>query len=498
MTDEAAEPGDSEDGDSEDGILSRPYIAVTLANLTIVALAAFDGLAVIAALPSIAEDLGNVSLLPWVATTYLGASSVAVIVAGPIIDAVGVRRTFRFTGIWFLVTSAAVAAAPSMGWLLAARAAQGIGGGLVFAVALAAIGLTYPHRLRPRAFAANGAVWGVMGFGGPALAAGLLAVAGWRPIFIVQLPLTALALYLGWNTLPSTRDKPRRIRTDWVGVALLGGSTIVSLLALGQVGNRSWLALLGAGFMVVLLAIYWRHSGRHHEPVLQRRHLSRFPLVWVHLSSGLVLAAGLAADNYLPLYVQVSRGRSEGFAAFSVVFLTVGWTTASFTYARVLEAWAEVDVILLGASMLLPSLAAAGTTVALDAPLVLVFTAFFFVGLSIGFVSTGGLTLIQGASVDNEMGRVNAAHQFLRTLSITYGVAIGGAVLLFVVDRRIGDVEVVRQVLSGEEPAGLGEATADAVGAGLAWVVVAAGVLGVGCLVSALRLRTQTRAARVA
>ena len=64
--------------------------------------------------------------------------------------------------------------------------------------------------------------------------------------------------------------------------------------------------------------------------------------------------------------------------------------------------------------------------------------------------------------------------------------------LLFVVDSRIGDVEVVRQVLSGEDSAGVGTATADAVGAGLAWVVVVAGVLGAGCLLAAWRLRAQT------
>ena len=60
----------------------------------------------------------------------------------------------------------------------------------------------------------------------------------------------------------------------------------------------------------------------------------------------------------------------------------------------------------------------------------------------IGFVSTAGFTLLQGGSDESEMGRVNAAHQFIRTLCITYGVAIGGAVLLFVVDRRAGDVEM--------------------------------------------------------
>ena len=65
-------------------------------------IAAFDGLAITAALGAITEDLGHVALLPWVISAYLAASAVAVIVAGPVIDAIGVRRTFRITGAWFL------------------------------------------------------------------------------------------------------------------------------------------------------------------------------------------------------------------------------------------------------------------------------------------------------------------------------------------------------------------------------------------------------------
>ena len=140
------------------GIWSPDYVAVTLANLTIVAIAAFDELALDAALPAIADDLGNVALLPWVITAFLATSAVAGIAAGPIIDAVGVRRTFRVTGVWFLAASALAAIAPTMPLLVVARALQGIGGGLVIAVALAAVGLAYPGRLRARAFAANSMV----------------------------------------------------------------------------------------------------------------------------------------------------------------------------------------------------------------------------------------------------------------------------------------------------------------------------------------------------
>ncbi|GIR37521.1 MAG: hypothetical protein CM15mP49_29060 [Actinomycetota bacterium] len=67
---------------------------------------------------------------------------------------------------------------------------------------------------------------------------------------------------------------------------------------------------------------------------------------------------------------------------------------------------------------------------------------YFLIGASIGFISTSGLTLLQSSSTPEEMGRTNSAHQFLRTLAITYGVAIGGAILLSVVKARTGDVNL--------------------------------------------------------
>ncbi|MEO6652104.1 MAG: MFS transporter [Ilumatobacteraceae bacterium] len=480
--------------DTSGGIWSSDFLPVTLANLTIVAIAAFDGLALVAALPAIADDLGDVALLPWVITAFLATSAIAGITAGPIIDAIGVRRTFRVTGLWFLVSSAIAAAAPNMPLLVAARALQGIGGGLVISVALAAIGLTYPHRLRARAFAANSMVWGVMGFGGPAITAGLLTVAGWRLIFIVQLPITALALAAGWRTLPSTRARPQRITVDTTGIALIAGLVITSLIAVSQVGVRWWLALLGAVVAIGLGVAFWHHSGRAEDPLVERTHITRFPLKRIHITSGLVLIAGLAADNYLPLYMQTTRGRSESFAAFSVVFLTVGWTAAAFVVSRLLEhGWREADTILLGACLMVPAVAAGGFGVALTWPIPIIFAAFMLMGASIGFVSTSGLTLMQSSADDSEMGRVNSAHQFVRTLCITYGVAVGGAILLLVVGNRIGDVEIVRDALGGSDfdPS---PATLDAIRDGLAWVHVFSAAAALACVWAATVLWRMTRA----
>lgn len=465
-----------------DGIWSRRYAAVTLSNLAVVSIAAFDGLAITAALGNIAEDLGRVDLLPWVITAYLATSAVSVIVAGPVIDAIGVRRTFRVTGAWFLVWSAVAAIAPSMPLLIAARALQGIGGGMVMAVALASVGVTYPPAVRPRALAANSMVWGAMGFGGPALTGLLLAVGDWRLVFVVQLPITAVALAVGWNSLPGAAAHAVPARFDRVGVPILAVLTIASLIAVSEVGDRWPVVAAGTAVSAAAAAVYWWHAGRAAEPVVARRHVAGFPAWAVHLVVVITMTAGLALDNYLPIYTQVNRGYSESAAAFTMAFLAVGWTVGSIAYSRRLAHLLPAAVMRGGVSVLLVGSVGAGSAILADAPLGVVLVAYAVVGYGIGTVSTSAMNWLQGSTPPAEMGRATSAHQFVRQLGISYGVAAGGAVVLFVVARQVGDVEAVREALAGDEVE-LGEGAGPAFGDGLAGVAALAtglAVLGLG------------------
>ncbi|MEL0041260.1 MAG: hypothetical protein VW685_08080, partial [Ilumatobacter sp.] len=121
------------------------------------------------------------------------------------------------------------------------------------------------------------------------------------------------------------------------------------------------------------------------------------------------------------------------------------------------------------------------------------------IGVSIGLVSTSGVTYMQRGAAEAEMGRVNSAHQFIRTLAITYAVAIGGAILLATVDARTGDVEAVRELLAGEGtvsvevPAG----TVDAIADGVAGAVVVAFVVSVAAWVVVSRSHRRAVAAGV-
>ncbi len=219
-----------------------------LSTLTLLALSAFDGMSVAAALPEIGNDLG-VRGLTWVLTAFLLSSTVSMLAAGTVIDALGVALTYRLTLVIFMISSVLCTIAPALGLLIAARVLQGIGGGMVMATTITIIGLTIPDHLRSRAYALNSGVWGVMALIGPALAALMVSVGSWRWIFAINLPLVLVAGAIGWNRLDNAGAGERKSNADgtatrpsfdtW-GLVLVAVFTALVLVGLSDLRRASF------------------------------------------------------------------------------------------------------------------------------------------------------------------------------------------------------------------------------------------------------------------
>jgi MFS family permease len=449
---------------------------VTVATLTSVAITAFDGLSVVAALPAIGRDLGNVSLLPWVVTLFVLVTAVATVVGGPLIDGWGARRTFRVGVVIFFVASVACTVAPTMLTLVIARGGQSLGLGLTMATSITTVGLAYPERLRGRAFAAQSAVWGLFAFGGPPLVALAVSTVGWRGVFAANLPVGVLAAVVGWNRLPGRPEgAPARLELDWGSVVLLSAFSGATLLGVSSLGWRS-VPLLAAA--VLLAFAYWRYSGRHPDAALARRHLTDPVLIRWNLFMVLAFAGGIGTSEYLALYARGADGRSEGIAALFVLFMSTGWTVASTITGRVLDRVDALDVALGGLLVMLVSLVSFGVALATSQSIWVLAATQVVVGLGVGALSTSNLTALQSATTPEDAGRVNAANQFLRNLGISYGVAFAGATLLAIVAHRTGDVESVRHLLEGDEDVHAAAGVADSIRTGYAWAVLGSVVLG--------------------
>ena len=224
------------------------------------------------ALPAIQREIGgSLAGLQWIVDAYTLALAAIMLTAGSTADRIGARRIFTLGLAAFATGSAACAAAPQLDVLIAARALQGLGASAMLPCSLALLVHQNPDpRRRARALG----IWGGMGsLGvalGPVIGGVLVTVAGWRSIFLVNVPICLLTIALLRRYATESPRHPDR-RADVPGL-LLGVIMLAALTAsFITAGQQGWLAplpgaLLGAGLVTAWL--FLRAERRHPHPLL--------------------------------------------------------------------------------------------------------------------------------------------------------------------------------------------------------------------------------------
>jgi DHA2 family methylenomycin A resistance protein-like MFS transporter len=266
------------------------------------------------ALPSIQREIGgSLAGLQWVIDAYTLALASVMLTAGSAADRIGARRMFVAGLAVFAVGSAACAAAPTLGVLIAARAVQGVGGSALLPCSLALIVHQFPD---PRARARALGVWGGMGSVGvalgPVLGGALVALTGWRAIFVINVPVCLLTMILLRRHVAESPLKPER-RTDVAGLVLgivsLAGLTGGFIIA----GQQGWLApvpgaLLGAGVLAgVIFVLAERRQAAPMLPLALFRSRELSAATGVGVLFNLCLYGSLIC---LSLFLQQSRHES--------------------------------------------------------------------------------------------------------------------------------------------------------------------------------------------
>lgn len=220
-------------------------------------MAFIDGTAVNVALPALQRDLAaTVGDVQWVVEGYALPLAALILVGGALGDRYGRRAMFSAGVALFALASAACGLAPGIGWLIAARVAQGASAALLVPGSLAILSATFPPESRGRAIGTWSAFTGVTAAVGPLVGGWLVDHQSWRWVFFLNLPLAAAVLALAAWRVPESRDSQAPSRLDWVGAALatlgLSGVTygLIELPEKGAVGASAWLAL-GAGVTVL-------------------------------------------------------------------------------------------------------------------------------------------------------------------------------------------------------------------------------------------------------
>jgi MFS transporter, DHA2 family, methylenomycin A resistance protein len=297
-----APPGRSQTRQRALWVVSAGYFFVLL-DVTIVNVALAD----------VGRSLGaSRAELQWVVDAYALVLASCMLSAGDLVDRFGSRRLLLFGLALFGAASVACAAAPNSGFLIGARAVQGLGAAAILPTSLAIVNQLFPgDRERPRAIGVWAALGGSAMVLGPVLGGLLVSGFGWRAIFWLNLPLVLASLALVVAIVPAgpaARSRQPDLRGQLLGTVALV-ATVFALIEGGREGPSHAAAATGAVAIFASAAFAWV-EWRRRTPLLDPRWFRQAEFSGANAGSGLMNLGTLGALFAISLYLQQRNGLS--------------------------------------------------------------------------------------------------------------------------------------------------------------------------------------------
>jgi EmrB/QacA subfamily drug resistance transporter len=413
------------------------------------------------ALPAIREDLGaSFTDLQWVVDAYALTLAALVLTAGSLADRLGRRRLFAGGLLIFSVASLLCASAPDPTSLNLARAIQGVGGAVMFAVSLALIAQEFPAgRERGMAMGMYGATIGASVAVGPLVGGALTDSLGWQSIFYLNLPIGLAALILTYLKLRENRD-PNATRVDLPGVATISGALFLLVLALLRGNAEGWGSTLivslfagAAGLLGAFVAVERRVA----EPMLPLGLFKRRTFTGVQLAAFTLSGSMFALFLYLTLYLQNYLGHSPLEAGVRYLPITmIGLFVAPIAGALLARVPARlmlsVGLAGVGAGLLLMGGIDAG------AAWTTLLGGFLVAGAGIGLLNPVIADVAVSVVPREQSGMASGINDTFRQVGVALGIAVWGALLVGRGAEQVGAATAGTGRTSPERPRELIEA----------------------------------------
>ncbi|MEV0677319.1 MDR family MFS transporter [Actinosynnema sp. NPDC050436] len=430
-------------------LLTHRQILTILSGLLLgLFLAALDQMIVATAMKTIADQLNGQTLQAWATTAYLITATISTPLYGKLSDIYG-RKPMYLTAIsLFLAGSLLSGIANSMYELAAFRAVQGLGAGGLMSLAMAILADITSPRERSKYTGYFMAVFGVASVAGPVvggLFAGLetfLGTAGWRWVFLVNVPIALVALVVVAKVLNIPHKRVNH-RIDFLGAATITIGLVPLLIVAEQGREWGWASGTSIAMYVVgvlgLVAFVFVQKRMGDEALLPLRLFRRQTFSLgnvVNFLLGIGMFGGMVS---LPLYLQIVKGYSATEAGLMMLPLTFGIMTAAGTsgqYTAKTGRYRIFPIVGLGLmSVVLFTFSTVGTDTPVWQPLVLM----FFMGAGLGLCMQTLLVAIQNDAEPRDMGVATASATFFRQIGGTVGTAVFLSVLFSTVGDKIGN-----------------------------------------------------------
>ncbi|MEU8513528.1 MFS transporter [Kitasatospora sp. NPDC048722] len=383
-------------------------------------------------LPAIGRGLGvGVRSLEWTVDAYTVVLAGLLISSGALADRFGRRRVFRTGLAVFGAASVVCAAAPSVGWLVAARAVQGVGASMLSPVALAIVVNTMPDpRERARAIGVWASVFGLSMAVGPVTGGALLAGLGWRSLFWINAPVIVIALVLSAVFVPESRGSRAR-RLDLPGQALL---TVVIAAGVGvliegpRIGWTSPAALAAYALGTAATAAFVRVESRRAEPLMDVR-LFRSPVFSGAVLGAVAVFVALNVTLLLnTLYLQHARGFTPLAAGAATLPMALGATVCAPWSGRLVGRHGpRLPLTVAGAFILAGGLCLVGLD--RNTSVALLLGAYLLIGVGFGFANAPITNTAVGGLPPARAGVAGAITSTARQVGSALGIALAGALV---------------------------------------------------------------------
>ncbi len=419
--------------ESPAGLTHQQIRTILIGLMAGMLLAALDQTIVSTSIRVIADDLQGLSAMAWVTTAYLITSTVTTPLYGKLSDIYGRRPMFITAISIFIAGSLLCTFATSMYELAAFRAVQGIGAGGLFSMALAILADIVPPRERAKYQGYFLAVFGMSSVIGP-LVGGFFAgadtifgITGWRWVFLINVPIGAIALVIVAITLhiPHIRTDHR---IDWWGAAalILGIVPLLIVAEQGRIwgwGSAAVLGLIALGIIGVIAFIMIEFRMKDEALIPMRLFHSR--VFSIGLSVNVLIGLGMfGALSTLPLYLQLVKGATPTESGLLLIPMMIGIMGGSVLSGQLTARTGRYKIFPVIGTALLAIAFFAMLTVTVDSPYWLLDLFFLAIGLGLGLCMQTLLIAVQNTVPAKDMGVATSSATFFRQLGGTLGVAV--------------------------------------------------------------------------
>ncbi len=397
--------------------------AVTSLALVMVTL---DNLVVTTALPVIRKDLGaGIEGLEWTVNAYTLTFAVLLLTGAALGDRFGRRRMFAVGLALFTLASAAAALAPSIGVLVAARAAQGVGGAIVTPLTLTILSAAVPAEKRGVALGAWGGIGGLAVALGPLVGGAVVSGLSWQWIFWINVPIGIVLIPLALRRLDETRGSSDRLDLPGLGLASVGLLGVVWGLVRGNGqgwGSPEIVLALVAGTAIVAAFVAWEL--RAPNPMLPMRFFRNRAFALTNVASLLMFFGMFGSIFLLAQFFQTI----QGYSPFQAGLRILPWTAMPIFVAPVAGALSDRigghRIMAVGLSLQAAGLAWIATVSDPSVAYASLVAPFVLSGVGMGLFFAPVANVVLSSVRRDQEGQASGANNAIRELGGVFGVAV--------------------------------------------------------------------------